>query len=537
MNARRSIPRRRAIAAVALPLLLPLLFPVVVGAQSAMLPPSAAALREAARAHRTAHEPAIVRELAGLLAIPNVAADSANIRRNAAALVAMLERRGVAARLLDGGGGPPAVYGELRAAGATRTVVFYAHYDGQPVDTTQWATEPWTPTLRDAALDRGGRPIPLPADGAAPLDDAARLYARSAGDDKASVIAMLAALDALKAGGFGPSVNVKFFFDGEEEAGSPHLRGTLERNRTLLAADAWIFGDGPNHQSGRQQVLFGVRGFAGLDLTVYGPTRPLHSGHYGNWAPNPAAMLAHVLASLRDDSGRITVAGFYDDVRPISAAERRAVRSLPPVDSTLAHSLGIAHPEGGGALLAELVMRPALNVRGIRVGSVGAQAANVISSEARASIDFRLVPGQTPARVRDLVNAHLRRLGYWVTADSATDATRLAHARVIRAAWDAGAYPASRAPMDGPLARAVVLAVGDGAGAAPLVVPTMGGSGPHYLFEQVLGVPVVTLPIANYDDNQHAANENLRMLELRRGIDVYVGLLGRLGTYWAGTVQ
>ncbi len=252
--------------------------------------PSADSARRAARSYREAREPAILRELAALLAIPNLASDSVNIRRNAAHLVAMLERRGVSARLLEAPGSPPAVYGELRVPGARRTIVYYAHYDGQPVSPAQWTAtggEPWRPTLYDRAVTAGGRQIALPADGER-VPGEARVYARSASDDKSPIVAMLSALDALRAAGIAPSTNLKFFFEGEEEAGSEHAHDMLTRHRDLLAADLWIFGDGPVHQSGRRQVVLGVRGSMGLELTTYGPARALHSGHYGNWAPNPA---------------------------------------------------------------------------------------------------------------------------------------------------------------------------------------------------------------------------------------------------------
>jgi acetylornithine deacetylase/succinyl-diaminopimelate desuccinylase-like protein len=273
-------PRTQAIALTALALCV-----LAATARAQRSAPSGAELRARVRAYRAAHEPAILREFAALLEIPNVATDSANIGRNARAIASMLERRGVVARLLDGAGGPPAVYGELRAPRAARTVVLYAHYDGQPVDRSQWATDPWQPTLRDAPMESGGRVVPLPTR-VGEAQGEWRLYARSASDDKAPIVAMLTALDALRAAGARPGVNLKFFFEGEEEAGSPHVRTVLERNAELLRADAWLFADGPVHQSRRPQVVFGVRGVMGLEVTTYGPSRALHSGHYGNWAPN-----------------------------------------------------------------------------------------------------------------------------------------------------------------------------------------------------------------------------------------------------------
>jgi acetylornithine deacetylase/succinyl-diaminopimelate desuccinylase-like protein len=489
--------------------------------------------RAAARAYREHNEATIVADFARLLAVPNLATDSVNIRRNANMLVGMLEQRGFRnARLLTVPDGPPAVYGELPVQGATRTLVLYAHYDGQPLDPKQWATPPWTPVLRDHPLNEGGKEIPLPAAGSVTrIDPEARIYARSAGDDKASIMAILSAVDAMHEQHVEQSVNLKVFFEGEEEAGSGHLRQILETHASTLTGDAWLFCDGPVHPSGRDELVFGQRGVTGFELTVYGPTRALHSGHYGNWAPNPGALIANLIASMRDDDGRIKIAGYYDDVRPISPAERKAIAALPAYDATLRKSFGLARTEANDALLAERIMQPALNVRGIRVGGVRETGSNTIASEAYASFDLRLVPNETPERSQRLVEAHIRRQGYFVTHDSVTLAMRLAHPKVARVEWEHG-YPASRAPMDGPFGRAVLAALNDGASAPFLALPTMGGSGPTYLFEQVLRVPMITLPIANYDDNQHAANENLRIQNLWNGIETYVALLAGIGERW-----
>jgi acetylornithine deacetylase/succinyl-diaminopimelate desuccinylase-like protein len=487
--------------------------------------PDAAAVQSAVRRHLEARRPAVLRELADLLSLPNLASDDAAIRKNAGHLVGMLEARGVSARLLEGGGGPPAVYGELRTPGARRTVLFYAHYDGQPVHRPDWASDPWTPVLLDRPREEGGREL---AAGAAPTGEA-RLYARSASDDKAPIVAMLAALDALRAAGMRPSVDLKFFFEGEEEAGSPHLRPLLEAHRDLLKADVWLLCDGPVHQSRAMQLFFGARGVVGVELTLYGPRRPLHSGHYGNFAPNPALEMARLLAGLRDGEGRITIAGFQDDVRPPTEAERAAVARAPSVEAELRQALGLGRTLPGR--LEEGILAPALNVRGIASGRVGAEAANAIPTQASASLDFRLVPDQRPERVRERLEAHLRGQGYTVVSGEPTAEERGAHPRLLRLQWDAG-YPAARTPLEHPASRAVSRVVG-GAVPGPLVeLPTLGGSLPLYLFTDVLGVAAVGVPIVNHDNNQHGANENVRLQNLWDGIGVYAALMARLGGAW-----
>jgi acetylornithine deacetylase/succinyl-diaminopimelate desuccinylase-like protein len=492
--------------------------------------PGAAAVREKVRAYRVAHEAAILAELRQLLALPNLASDKPNIEKNADAIAAALDRRGVKTELWRVPDAPPVVYGELNASGAARTVILYAHYDGQPVVASQWTGEPWKPVLRDKALEDGGREIPWePAP--ARLDPEWRIYARSASDDKAPIIALLATLDAMRAQALPLSVNLKFFLEGEEEAGSPHLERLLETYSGRLKGDLWLLFDGPVHQTRRMQIYFGARGITEVEITTYGPVRRLHSGHYGNWAPNPVVELAHLVAGLRDTEGRILISGFSDDVRPLSATERRAISAAPDVDASIRRELGLARSEGAGESLLETLMRPALNLRGIAGGNVGASATNSIPTEATASIDFRLVPDQTPERVRTRLEAHLRKQGYTIVADTPDLETRLKTPRIVKLRWGSG-YPAARTAMDLPVSRAVARVIEDAAGAPIVQLPTLGGSVPMYLFVDFLKTPTVGIPIVNHDNNQHAANENLRLQNLWDGIETCAALLTRLGHLW-----
>jgi acetylornithine deacetylase/succinyl-diaminopimelate desuccinylase-like protein len=489
--------------------------------------PGAGAVRDRVRSYRAAHETEILEELAGLLSIPNVASDVANIERNAEAIVAALKRRGVATELLRVAGAPPAIYGELSVPGASRTAILYAHYDGQPVVASQWAGDPWRPVWRDRALEEGGREIP-PASLRPPLDPEWRIYARSASDDKAPIVALLAALDALRAAAIPLSVNLKFFLEGEEEAGSPHLERLLEGNAGKLKADVWLLFDGPVHQTRRMQVYFGARGVVGVEITAYGAARRLHSGHYGNWTPNPAAELANLISGMRDTEGRILIPGFSDDVRALTDTERRALAAAPDVDAMLRAQLGLARTEGKGENLLQTLMRPALNVRGFSGGDVGSRATNSIPTEATASIDFRLVPDQTPEKVRLRVEEHLHRQGYAIVRETPDLETRRKTARLLRVVWDAG-YPAARTSMDLPVSRAVARVIEESSGGPIVQLPTLGGSVPMYLFVDKLATPVVGIPIVNHDNNQHAANENLRVRNLWDGIETCAALLSRLG--------
>ncbi len=485
---------------------------------------------EQVRQYRQQRAPEIIRGFVELLALKNVARDTpearADIQRNIEYIAGLFEKRGLKTQQLNVENGFPALYAELLTPGATKTVVFYAHYDGQPVDPSKWNTPPFEPVLRDGEknIDLAGLQS-LPAG-----SDEWRIFARSASDDKAPIIGFLTALDALKANSITPSVNLKFFLEGEEEAGSDHLAAILDKYADLLKSDLFLICDGPAHQSGRMQLVFGARGVMGLDMTVYGPNRGLHSGHYGNWAPNPAAEIANVIASMRDTEGHIKIAGFYTPVTPPSPAELKALAVIPPMDTKLAETFGLGRTEGNGAL-NRLIMRPALNVRGIRAGAVGSDAANAIMTEASASIDFRLVPKQTPELVRKQVEAHLEALGYFIVHDPPDEATRRAHRKLIRLQWEGG-YPAARARLDSPVSVSVAKTMEAAIGGPVIKMPTLGGSVPMYLFEQKLRVPVLLLPIANYDNNQHSHNENIRLKNLWDGIEIYAAMFADLGKNW-----
>ncbi|MDX2057437.1 MAG: M20/M25/M40 family metallo-hydrolase [Gemmatimonadales bacterium] len=487
-------------------------------------------LAERVRRYREGNEVAIVRELADLLALPNVATNLEDIRTNARHLVGMMERRGIGARILETDGAPPAVYGELKTPGATRTIVFYAHFDGQPVDSSRWRGDPWKPVLRSGALGPGVRDLPLVSPSGR-YDPENRIFARSASDDKSPIVAMLVAIDALRAARIPLSVNLKFFLEGEEEAGSANLKTILTRHRDLLAADFWIFGDGPVHQTRAAQAVFGVRGVIGANLTVFGPSRPLHSGHYGNWAPNPNVMMVHLLASLRDLEGRITIPGFYDDVVAPTAAEREAYRAMPAVDRQLIGELRLGRTENEPASLAEQLALPALNLSGLAGGRAGSGGANLIGAEASAYLDFRLVPNQTVDRVRSLVEGHVRRQGFHVVATPPDSATRRTHPKIAMLTWSGG-YPAARTGLDSPGSRAMLAAADGVLGRSIIRVPTLGGSLPLADFVEVLGARFAILPIVNHDNNQHGENENLRLQNLWDGIELYAGVLARMGREW-----
>ena len=485
----------------------------------------AASPRDAVRAWRVAHEREILADFERLIAMPNVATTLPDVEANAAYISGQLEARGFKTRLLRAEPGtPPSVFAERVTPGAKRTVVFYAHYDGQPIAQKGWLSPPFQPTLRTAPPESAVVSAAAEARG---LDPNWRLYGRSTGDDKASIQAMIAALDALKATGIEPTVNIKLLYEGEEEQGSPHFASIVNQNLDALRGDLLIMGDGPMHPSGRQEINGGNRGIASFTAEVYGPIRPLHDGHYGSWAPSPAVMIADFVMSLRDDDGHILIPGFYDDVTPVSAADKAALAALPPNEAELKKSLGLGRTVGPPRL-ADGYLSPTLNVRAIHAGDEGPNAANAIATEATASVDFRLAPGQSPARIQAVTEAYLTAKGWFIVRDTPDMATRLAHPKILRLNWEAGGAEATKTSLETPAARAVAASIGRTVGYPPIELPIMGASSGFAEIVNALHAPMVGVAIANFDDNQHARNENLRLGNLWDGIEVYAGLLADL---------
>jgi len=395
----------------------------------------------AARDWQQAHRAQILHEFTELLSIPNVATDTENIQRNANALVAMLQKRGVESRLLTMPGVNPVVFGEIRAPQAKHTIVFYAHYDGQPVTPAEWeGNAPFTPTLRK-------------------VNGEDRIFARSASDDKAAIIAQLSALDALRAAHIPLRSNIRFIWEGEEEAGSRHLESILSANRDLVHGDVMLVCDGPVDQSGRQTVVFGARGDTHLEITVFGPARGLHSGHYGNWAPNPAMMLAQLLAGMKDADGHVLIPHFYDNITPLSPLEKQAIADAPVNDEAIRQELALGRVEGGGKKLLELLNLPTLNINGMSAANTGARANNIIPSRAIADLDLRLVVGEHWREQQKRVIDYIQSQGYFVVDSEPSHDTLLAHPRVAMVKGDESSYDAARTPMDLPIAQQVVAAV------------------------------------------------------------------------------
>ncbi len=449
--------------------------------------------------------------LTSFLSIPNVASDRPDIARNAAWLQRQFTQRGFRMTVVRTPGSPVLI-GELVAPGprATRTLTFYFHYDGQPVTASEWNDSgPFTPIYRDRPLESGGRVVSLPTTG--PIDPEWRLYARSAADDKGPIIAFLSAIDEARAAGTPITSTLRVLMEGDEEAGSPSLATVVHEQAARIRGDLVLLVDGPQHPSGRPTFVFGARGIMSTELTVFGARHDLHSGNYGNWAPNPALELARLLASMKDSTGHVTIPGFYQDVVPLTAQEQQAIAEIPDVDTTLMRRFGFARPEIAGQRLEALDNLPTLNISGLGAGTVAGQGRTVIPSQAVARMDLRFVKNVTPDAQFARLEAFVRAQGYrLISGDAPTDRERATYPLLAKLRR-IGGYPAGRTPLTNPIAQQAVAAVAAATHTTPARMPTLGGSTPFYLFSDGLGAATVGMPVVNFDDNQHGPNENLRL--------------------------
>lgn len=494
------------------------LLPVIAGAQNKSIQASRNWIRQ--------EGPAILSAYAELLSIPNHASDKVNIRKNASLISNLFSERGFNMQQLELEGAPPIVYGERKIPNAQRTLCFYAHYDGQPVDPATWKTAPFQATLYDNALYRGGKTIPFPKKGE-PIQDDWRLYARSASDDKAPIIAMMAAVDALKAAGLAYTSNIKLFFDGEEESSSPHMKSYLEKYHTLFDdITVWLLCDGPVFQTGDPALKFGGRGVTGMELTVYGAGRPLHSGHYGNYAPDPGFMLAQLLASMKDAQGNVLIDHYYETIEPIPEFEKAQLKKVPNIESVLKEDLEISFTEGGGQPLNERLLLPSLTVVGLYSGNVGALARNVIPHTAVVTLSLRLVKGNDPEKMLDLVEAHIRKEGWHIVYTDPDHATRMQFPKIVKVDRDKFGFPAAKIPMDNPAILPVIESVKSFTGDKLVLLPSEGGSnGIFTLIFDDLKKPGISVNIVNHDNNQHAEDENVRVGNLWYGVNLMSVLL------------
>jgi acetylornithine deacetylase/succinyl-diaminopimelate desuccinylase-like protein len=335
---------------------------------------------------------------------------------------------------------------------------------------------------------------------------------------------LLAVFDLLRAKKIDPAMNVKVLLDSEEEVNSPGIAAVVAANAALLAADAVVLVDGPSHASGRPTIAFGNRGEVGVTLTVYGPRAPLHSGHFGNWVPNPAMRLSRLLASMKDEDGRVTIPGWYARTA-LTEADRKILAEVPDDEAALRNRTGIAQPEKVGATYQESLQHPSLNVRGLASAGVGDKAANVVPRDAVAELDLRTTVESGPAYLLDFMRTHVEAQGWHLVEKEPTDEERARWPKLARLSPHLPAE-AARQPFDSPVGRWASAAIAGAFPGAPLVrIRMMGGTLPTHEIVGPLKAPFVQVPVVNPDNNQHAYDENLRMGNYLSGMRTLAALL------------
>lgn len=470
-------------------------------------------------AYLQAQERTFIAGLLPLLAQPSVSHDTADVRRCAALLRETLQHEGVQADIMETPGNP-VVYGEIAGERDDITVVLYNHYDVKPIEPRDaWHSEPFQPTFRRGRVEEGAAVVP---DWQALSDTTLReclVYARGSGDDKGPLYGTLMALRTMRAVAGKPPCRLKFLYDGEEEISSPNLPAFLRQHRERFQGDVMLITDGPMHPSGRPTISLGVRGVMMLEISLQTANQILHSGHYGNAAPNAAWELVQLLATMRDPAGQCLVEDFYTQAQPPTPTERALLENIPFDDAGMRAFLGLERWDGPAELsfYEKTLFRPTMNINGLRAGTTGAARSTVIPHQATATIDVRLVANMNMDTV-------CRRIVEHVQAHCPGAQVELIHG-----------YEAYKVAVTHPQVQKVVAAVHDlcttmGEPEPPIILPTMGGSLPLHDLAQALPMPLISVPLANHDDNQHAPDENLRLTHFLQGMRTILSVLHGLAS-------
>jgi acetylornithine deacetylase/succinyl-diaminopimelate desuccinylase-like protein len=459
-----------------------------------------------------------------LLAIPNDANFPEDIEKNITWVESNMAALGFTTQRLDTETVPLVLANYKTEKPDQKTIMYYFHIDGQPVDPQFWfQDDPYQAVLKEQIEGEGWVDIHWNKLTTEDINPDWRIYARSASDDKSPFVMFLTVMKLIEEKGETLPFNLKVILDFEEEKGSPRLAGAVDKNKEVLAADMLLIFDGPKHISNKPTITFGARGITTVSIKVHGPTFPLHSGHYGNYAPNPALRLAQLLSSMKDEDGRVTIPGFYDGV-VIDDATKAILAKVPDDENEFRVKLGIGNIDKVGANYQEAIQYPSLNIRGMGAGWIGSEARTIVPATATAEIDIRLVP-ETPAqRQVDLVKQHIVDLGYLVLDRKPTSKERFQNPKICQFT-NSRAYNAFRTDFDSPIGNMVYNALKTEFVEEPIRVRILGGSVPISPFIQTLGVPAVIIPLVNSDNNQHSPNENLRVGNYFDGVRTFKGLL------------
>ena len=450
-------------------------------------------------------------QLKELLAIPNDAHFPKDIERNVQWCEAHFAKRGFTNRRLETSGAPLLLAERQAKAPDAKTVLIYLQVDGQPVDPDFWYQKnPYEATLKERGEEGGWETIDWSLLKGNNIDPEWRIFARSTADSKGAVNMFLTAVDIMNDRREHPNFNMKVIMDFEEEMGSPNLPQAVKDYKEALAADMLIIFDGPRHIANKPTLTFGARGISDITLKVFGPIFPQHSGHYGNWAPNPAVRLSQLIASMKDERERVTIPGFYDGIS-ISEEVKAILDAVPDDEAYINYKqLGVAKGTGVAPTYQESLQYPSLNVRGFSSGWVGDEARTIVPATATAEIDIRLVLESDPDRLINLVRQHVVDQGYYVIDRKPHSRERAKYDRICQFT-SSTSYLAYRTDFDSEVGRWLDRALVKAFGETPIKQRTSGGSIPISPFVNELGVPAVTVPTVNRDNNQHSPNENIRI--------------------------
>jgi len=462
-----------------------------------------------------------ITELKDFVSYPNDALNQKDISKNITWLTQSFNKRKFNTKVLNSTI-YPLFFAERNFNKAKKTVLFYMHFDGQSVDTTKWnQTNPFGLVVKQKqninykTLSWDNNNLNNPNN---------RLFGRSVSDDKGPIVMFLNAIDILDKNFKGKSkINIKVILDGEEERGSKHLAAAVQKYKDLLTADVMIIDDGPMHLSNKPTLIFGCRGITSILLTTYGPRTPQHSGHYGNYAPNPVFAMARILASFKNANGKVIIPGYYDGIA-IDSTTETLLKSVPDNARILNKTLGIATPERVGRFYQESLQYPSLNVRGMQSAWIGNQTRTIVPDKAIASIDIRLVPESNPARLQNLVKYYIKKQGYYVISHNPSETERLTKNNIVQINFGKATLP-FRTPVNSEVGKWVINTMQKGLGKTPIKVRIMGGTVPISPFINALKIPAVIVPLVNADNNQHSPNENLKIENITNGIETFLALM------------
>lgn len=408
-----------------------------------------------------------------------------------------------------------------------KTVLIYMHLDGQPVDLSKWNQEnPFIPVYK---LNEDGKFVDYDSNKLANIDYKTleerdiRIFARASSDAKGPVMMLIQAMKFMNSKNIDNKFNLKLIMDFEEEKGSPSLPDAVKKHSTILKSDALLIFDGPQHESDLPTLNFGNRGISSITLKTYGPVVPQHSGHFGNYAPNPVFRMSNILSSMKDESGIVKIKGYYDGIT-ISDQVKKYLDNVPDNEESMLNKMQFKKPESVGNSYQEAIQFPSLNVRGIRAGWVEDEVRTIVPSECIAEIDVRLVIESDGYRLHDLIKKHIEDLGYVVLDHEPSKEERMKYDKIVKFNSTVS-YPAFRTDIDSDLGNWLSETLTRTFGVEPVLRRTSGGSVPISPFVNVLNIPAVGVPTVNKDNNQHSPNENIKLINYIKGIESFVGIL------------